>query len=76
VEYLYYTSEEIKERILTLLQEAEEKMCQSHPNSFYARTYPSRRARYLELLGQLQKGERISSFVMAKLFHPGARHDN
>jgi len=74
MEYTYYTTEQIKERILTLLAEAEEKMRQSHPNSFYARTYPSRRGRYLELLQSLEKGEKISSFVMAKLFHSRARH--
>jgi len=74
VQYSYYTSEQIKERILALLEEAKQKMEASHSNSFYARTYPSRRARYLELLQQLEKGEVISPFVMAKLFHSGARH--
>jgi len=74
MQYTYYTSKEIEERILTLLQEAENKMQHSHPNSFYARTYPSRRKRYLELLQQLEKGEIISPFVMSKIFHSGARH--
>jgi len=74
MEYTYYTAEQIRERILTLLAEAEEKMRQSHPNSFYARTYPSRRARYLQLLQQLEKGEKISPFVMSKIFHARARH--
>jgi len=75
VEYLFYTKQEVKERVLTLLQELEDKMRESHPRSFFALTYANRRARYLELLGQLERGEAISSFVMARLFHKGARYE-
>jgi len=75
VEYLYYSKQEVKERILTLLAELDAKVQQVHPRSFFALTYPNRRARYLELLNQLERGESISSFVMSKLFHKGARYE-
>jgi len=75
MEYLYYTRQEVRERILGLLEELENKMKTAHPRSFLGLSYEARRARYLELLGQLERGEPISSFVMAKLFHKGARYE-
>ena len=75
MEYLYYTKQEVRQRILTLLSELENKMKSSHPRSFLGLSYKARRARYLELLRQLEEGKPISSFVMAKLFHKGARYE-
>lgn len=75
MEYLYYTRQEVKQRILNLLQELEDKAKTAHPKSFFGLTYANRRARYLELLGKLERGETISSFVMSKLFHKGARYE-
>jgi hypothetical protein len=72
--YTFYTTEQVKERILLRFQELEEKIRTEHPNSFFAKTYPNRRARYLELLGRLERGEQLSSFIMSRLFHRGARH--
>jgi hypothetical protein len=74
MEYTPYNTEQVKERILLRFQELEEKIRVEHPNSFFAKTYPSRRARYLELLGRLDQGEQLSAFVMSRLFHKGARH--
>jgi len=75
MEYLYYTKQEVRERILTLLAELENKVKDAHPRSFLGLSYKARRARYLELLRQLDEGKPISSFVMAKLFHKGARYE-
>jgi hypothetical protein len=75
MEYLYYSKQEVKERILNLLAELDAKIKQVHPRSFFALTYSNRRARYLELLDKLERGEVISSFVMARLFHKGARYE-
>jgi hypothetical protein len=75
MEYLYYSKQEVRQRILTLLAELEDKMKTVHPRSFFALTYSTRRERYLELLDKLERGEFISSFVMARLFHKGARYE-
>jgi hypothetical protein len=75
MEYLYYSKQEVRQRILTLMAELEEKIKNAHPRSFFAMTYASRRARYLELLEQLEGGQPISSFTMSKLFHKGARYE-
>ena len=75
MEYLYYTKQEVRQRILTLLSELENKMKDAHPRSFLGLSYKARRARYLELLRQLDEGKPISSFVMVKLFHKGARYE-
>jgi hypothetical protein len=75
MEYLYYTKQEVRQRILTLLAELEGKMKDAHPRSFLGLTYKARRERYLELLRQLDEGKPISSFVMVKLFHKGARYE-
>jgi len=75
MEFLYYSKEEVRQRILKLLAELDDKVKTVHPRSFFALTYSNRRARYLELLTQLEQGESISSFVMSKLFHKGARYE-
>jgi hypothetical protein len=75
VEYIYYSKREVRQRILNLMEELEEKVKNSHPRSFFALTYASRRERYLELLRQLESGQPISAFVMSKLFHKGARYE-
>jgi hypothetical protein len=69
----YYTKQQVKERLLFLLEELEAKMREAHPQSFFALTYATRRARYLELLGKVEQNEQLSSFVMSRLFHKGAR---
>jgi hypothetical protein len=74
MQYTFYTSDQVKERILSCLQELEQKKRTQHPNSFFAKTYPARKARYFELLNKIEQGEQLSSFVMIKLFHKGARH--
>jgi len=74
MQYTNYTSEQVKERILLRFKELEEKIQTVHPNSFLAKTYPIRRARYLELLGKVEQKEQLSAFVMSRLFHKGARH--
>ena len=73
MKYIYYTKQQVKDRILSLLAELEKKMQEAYPSSFFALTYGARRSRYLELLGKLERGQSISPFVMARLFHKGAR---
>ena len=72
--FTYYTKQQVKDRILSLLAELEEKMRGVYPGSFFALTYVARRSRYLELLGKLERNEEVSPFVMSRLFHKGARY--
>lgn len=74
MKYTTYTNAQVKACILLRLKELEEKMETVHPNSFTAKTYPIRKARYLELLEKVEKKEQLSAFIMSKLFHKGARH--
>jgi hypothetical protein len=74
MECVFYTTAQLKDCILLRCQELEEKLKTAHPDSFFSKTYPIRKARYLELLGKLEKGERLSNFVVSRLLHKGARH--
>jgi len=72
----YYSRQQIEQKILETIESLDATMQIVHPNSFFAQTYKVRRAKYLEYLGILAKGDKLSPFVVTKLFHKGARQDD
>ena len=71
----YYSRQQIEQKILEILNSLDATIHTVHPNSFFGQTYKTRRAKYLEYLDILARGEKLSNFVLTKLFHKGARQD-
>ena len=76
IELVYYSKQEIQQRILEIVNSLDKTISTVHPNSFFAHTYKERRARYLNYLEQLARGEKLSNFVLTKLFSKGARQND
>ena len=73
IKLTYYSRQQIEQKILETIDSLDAEMHKAHPNSFFAQTYKVRRAKYLGYLATLAKGEKLSNFVLTKLFHKGAR---